>query len=109
MSTFQRISCQQAHQLLANQACQIVDIRDAMSYRMGHASGAEALDNSTLPDFLARADRSLPTLVFCYHGNSSQGAAQFLAEQQFSEVYSVDGGFEAWRSQFPHLIAQGDR
>lgn len=108
MSTFQRISCQQAHQLMADQTCQIVDIRDAMSYRMGHTSGAEPLDNSTLPAFLARADRSLPTLVFCYHGNSSQSAAQFLAEQNFTAVYSVDGGFEAWRTSFPHQIAQGD-
>ncbi|MCV6069119.1 sulfurtransferase, partial [Escherichia coli] len=37
-----------------------------------------------------------------YHGISSQGAAQYLVNQGFEQVYSVDGGFEAWqRAQLP--------
>ncbi len=35
----------------------------------------------------------------CYHGISSQGAAQYLINQGFDAVYSVDGGFEAWHRQ----------
>jgi thiosulfate sulfurtransferase len=43
-----------------------------------------------------------PILVMCYHGISSQGAAQYLVNQGFEEVYSVDGGFEAWhRAELP--------
>ena len=39
-------------------------------------------------------------------GNSSQGAAQYLLQQGYDEVYSLDGGFEAWRREFP--IQAGD-
>ena len=39
-----------------------------------------------------------PVLVYCYHGISSQNAAAFLIERGFETVYSLDGGFEAWRA-----------
>lgn len=38
-----------------------------------------------------------PLVVVCYHGISSQNAAQYLHEQGFDDVYSLDGGFQAWR------------
>ncbi|MGL5597426.1 MAG: rhodanese-like domain-containing protein, partial [Aeromonas sp.] len=46
-------------------------------------------------------DVDTPVIVMCYHGNSSQGAAQYLLQQGYDEVYSLDGGFEGWRSTFP--------
>ncbi len=39
--------------------------------------------------------------------NSSQSAAAYLVGQGFSEVYSLDGGFELWRSTYPAETAQG--
>jgi thiosulfate sulfurtransferase len=36
-------------------------------------------------------------VVYCYHGQTSQGAAAYLLDQGFREVYSVIGGFERWR------------
>jgi thiosulfate sulfurtransferase len=43
----------------------------------------------------------VPVIVCCYHGVSSQQAAQFLIHQGFENVYSMDGGFEAWRKELP--------
>ena len=45
--------------------------------------------------------------MVCYHGNSSQSAAAYLVGQGFSEVYSVDGGFELWRATYPEETATG--
>ena len=45
-------------------------------------------------------------IVACYHGNSSQSAAAYLVGQGFSEVYSLDGGFELWRATYPDETAQ---
>ncbi|MCP5904950.1 rhodanese-like domain-containing protein, partial [Klebsiella pneumoniae] len=42
-----------------------------------------------------------PVMVMCYHGNSSKGAAQYLLQQGYEAVYSVDGGFDAWHRHFP--------
>ena len=50
--------------------------------------------------FLADTDKTLPLIVCCYHGHSSQNAAEYFSEQGFGDVYSVDGGYEAWRQKY---------
>ena len=99
--TISRISCEQARDFMNHDRCQVVDIRDAQSFNLGHPSGAVELNNDTLPGFLQQADPTAPTLVFCYHGNSSQQATAFLQQQGFTDVHSVDGGFEMWRQVYP--------
>lgn len=106
MSEFKRIPPEQA-QALREQGAVVVDIRDPQSFANGHISGSQHLDNHSLPDFIAKADFDQPLIVTCYHGNSSQNAAAYLAHQGFAEVYSLDGGFELWRSQYPGEVAQG--
>lgn len=98
---FTRISITDAEKLLSTENAQVVDIRDAGSFQQGRIPKALALHQDNLQQFINAADKSLPLLVCCYHGNSSQGAAQMLSEQGFDDVYSIDGGFEAWKTQFP--------
>ncbi|CRR54182.1 Thiosulfate sulfurtransferase GlpE [Pseudomonas aeruginosa] len=47
-------------------------------------------------------------MVVCYHGNSSQSAAAYFIQQGFSDVYSLDGGFELWRSVYPADTSSGE-
>ena len=101
MTTFKRISCEQAQALLTSVACQITDIRDEASFAAGHVPGALHLSNINIQDFIQDADPDVPTLIFCYHGNSSQRAAHYLTERDFTEVYSIDGGMEVWQQLFP--------
>ena len=96
MFLFERISGETAQEKCSNSACTIIDIRDEMSFNNGHIPNALHIDNSNLAQFIDSADQELPLLIYCYHGNSSQSAAQMLAQQGFSEVYSVDGGYDAW-------------
>jgi thiosulfate sulfurtransferase len=98
---FQRISIQQAQQLQQQSMAVVVDIRDPQSFALGHIPGAIHLTNDNVAEFIEQTDKSLPVVVVCYHGNSSQPAAQFLVEQGFEQVYSMDGGFEAWKLQYP--------
>lgn len=106
MSDFKRIGAEQA-QKLRSEGGVIVDIRDAHSFAEGHIPGSTHLDNHSLPDFIAATDLDQPLIVSCYHGHSSQSAAAYLAHQGFSDVYSLDGGFEGWRNQFPQDIERG--
>lgn len=100
MSEFKRIAPEQA-QVLRDKGAVVVDIRDPQSFAAGHISDSQHLDNYSLADFIAKADLDAPLIVTCYHGNSSQGAAAYLVGQGFSEVYSLDGGFELWRATYP--------
>lgn len=105
MSEFKRIPPEQA-QALREQGAVVVDIRDPQSFAAGHIRGSHHLDNHSLHGFISQADLDKPLIVSCYHGNSSQSAAAYLAGQGFSEVYSLDGGFELWRATFPSDTAQ---
>ena len=106
MDAFKRINVEQAKQLCADGAV-MVDIRDPESFASGHPAGAIHLDNQSLAAFIAQADLDVPTIVVCYHGHSSQSAAAYLHSQDFSELYSMDGGFEEWRHLLPELVERG--
>ena len=108
MDQFECINVEQAHQKLQQSTAVLVDIRDPQSFAMGHTPGAFHLTNDTLGAFMRDNDFETPVLVMCYHGHSSQGAAQYLVNQGFTEVYSVDGGFEGWRLAFPVETSAAD-
>ena len=103
MNTFQSISAAAAQALLAQPGTQLVDIRDEYAFGEGHIERAQRIDNGNVGAFIAGADKNTPLIVCCYHGISSQSAAQFFIEQGFSEVYSLSGGFEGWKNEFPFV------
>jgi len=39
-----------------------------------------------------------PTIVYCKSGARSSTISNILTKNNFSEVYSIKGGFEAWVS-----------
>ena len=104
MTEFKRISVAEAHQMIEQGHVVIADIRDDQSFANGHVENSFHLSNASMLSFSQKYDYDVPVLVFCYHGNSSQGAAQYLAQQGYEEVYSVDGGFEMWRVVQPEWI-----
>jgi thiosulfate sulfurtransferase len=106
MTDFKRIPPEQA-QALREQGAVLVDVRDAQTYASNHIPQSHHLDNHSIADFIRSADLDKPLVVVCYHGNSSQSAAAYLVGQGFSEVYSMDGGFELWKNTFPTETAQG--
>lgn len=98
---FKRISITEAKRMMDESSVQVVDVRDPLSYQAGHIPGAINLTNESIKTFMDSASKTQPVLVCCYHGNSSQSAAAFLNEQGFADTYSIDGGFETWKLQFP--------
>jgi len=103
MKEFKHISVADTFTRLQQGEIVIADIRDEQSFSAAHIEGAFHLTNGTLLQFTQQHDFEQPVVVVCYHGNSSQGAAQYLVQQGFEEVYSMDGGFEGWRHNFPHV------
>ncbi|KJF95805.1 thiosulfate sulfurtransferase GlpE [Photobacterium angustum] len=99
MEQFQHISVEQAYQLLQQTDSQavLVDIRDPQSFALAHPEQAFHLTNDTMVSWMDEVDFEQPVIVMCYHGISSQGAAQYLINQGYENVYSLDGGFKGWR------------
>ena len=97
MENFKQISVPEAQKLIHSQDVTIVDVRDPGSYQTAHIHGAVSVGDENIQEFLEKASKEQPLICYCYHGLSSQNAAQFFSENGFADVYSVDGGFEEWK------------
>ncbi|MET1218503.1 MAG: thiosulfate sulfurtransferase GlpE, partial [Glaciecola sp.] len=82
----------------------VVDIRDEVSFQTAHIPHARHFQNTPLQVLQDEVDATMPIIVTCYHGISSQPAAQFFVEQGFETVYSMDGGFSHWQAMYPDFV-----
>lgn len=48
---------------------------------------------------LANLPKDTPIAFMCHHGISSRGVAEQFAAHGFTQVYSVDGGIDAWAAE----------
>ena len=105
---FEFIDLEGAKALVDGGEATVVDIRSPWDYEAGHIEGAlHVVDQASAEHLVTHSDKEQPLLVYCYHGNSSQQAAYFFAQQGFEKVYSMNGGFEAWRQLYPHTGSTG--
>ncbi len=95
---YKRISVDEAKGMMAAGDVTVIDVRDPGSFQAGAIEGAIHVSDDNIKDFVADTDKARPLLVCCYHGNMSQGAADYFSEQGFADTYSIDGGYEAWRT-----------
>ncbi len=101
MQKFKQINAEEAQKLIHSQEVTIVDIRDPATYEAAHIEGAVSVGDQNIEEFLRNASKDKPLICYCYHGFSSQNAAQFFTENGFADVYSIDGGFEEWQKLSP--------
>ena len=93
---FKEIAPQKVQEMLEESSINVVDIRDPGSYSAGHIPTALPISDNNVQEFIDSADKEKPLVVCCYHGISSQGAAEYFSENGFNEVYSMTGGYSAW-------------
>ena len=101
---FRRIDIQRAEDLLRRGDLLVLDARDAGSFDKSHLNGAQHVSSANLSAVLNATARVRPILIYCYHGNASLEYAQIFSDFGFSEVYSLDGGYDAWQTR-PYGVA----
>lgn len=95
--SYQCITVEEAQELINTRHAHVIDIRDPASYEAGHIEQAEHVSDQNVKDFVLNTDKTRPLIVCCYHGNMSQGAADYFSQNGFAETYSLNGGFDAWQ------------
>ena len=98
MDSFKFIDSKEALAKINEESPIVVDIRDRETFDRGHIDGALNLSNENIDKFVLDTDKSKSIIVCCYHGNSSKRAAQFLIDNGFNDVYSLNGGYEHWKT-----------
>src|SRR5262245_22129606 len=81
-------------------AATVVDVREASEWEQGHVPGARHVSKSYIEQQIEAAapDRGAPVILYCAGGVRSLFAAQTLADMGYTDVASMSGGFQAWKS-----------
>jgi rhodanese-related sulfurtransferase len=94
---FQRLSPQQAQELLAKGGVQFIDVREPHEYAEGHAAGAQLMPLNTILTNPAQLSGDQPVVFICKVGQRSALAAEMAAATGHTNLYNVEGGTDAWK------------
>ena len=85
--------------LNANPHALLVDVREDNEWQAGHAAGAEHLGRGIIErDIEQRVpDHDTELILYCGGGYRSALAADNLQRMGYTNVYSMAGGWKAWK------------
>ena len=92
------VTVDQARKLISsNTSLVILDVRTPSEYESGHIKGAKNIPVDELETRIVELDRDIETLVYCRLGVRSTRAMRILNYHNFTKVYNMLGGIEAWK------------
>lgn len=75
---------------------QLVDVRQPGEYEQGHIPGSVLVPLDQVVAGQAQLDKNKPILIYCHAGRRSAAAASHLAQEGYSEIYDIQGGYSNW-------------
>ncbi len=96
--------------LAANTGARLIDVREDNEWEAGHAAGAEHLGKGVIErDIESRVpDKDTELILYCGGGYRSALAADALQRMGYREVYSMAGGWKAWKEAGAPVEGVGD-
>ena len=77
----------------------LIDVREDDEWRAGHAAGAEHLGKGIIERDIETAapDKAAELILYCGGGYRSALAADVLQQMGYTNVFSMAGGWKAWK------------
>ncbi|RKP58790.1 rhodanese-like domain-containing protein [Pararobbsia silviterrae] len=94
------VSAADATQMINRRNAVVVDLRSTDEFSKGHLPQARSVPFETLSEKAAQVskNKSAPVLLVCQTGQRARKAEQVLTEAGYAEVYTLQGGIEAWQT-----------
>jgi len=91
----------QLPQIQARENAVIVDLNEAEKFKSGHISHAVNIPFSVLENSLSKLKKyqKKAIVLTCDTGNNSKKAMAFLKKNEFSDIYLLAGGLNAWKKE----------
>ena len=85
--------------LQANPKARLIDVREDAEWEAGHAEGAEHLGKGIIERDIEASvpDKSTELILYCGGGYRSALAADVLQRMGYTQVFSMAGGWKAWK------------
>jgi molybdopterin/thiamine biosynthesis adenylyltransferase/rhodanese-related sulfurtransferase len=82
----------------------VIDVREPDEHQIAHVKGVPLFPLSTLERQFTELDPNQQIYIHCKSGVRSMRALQFLRQQGFKYVKSVQGGISAWSDEIDHNV-----
>jgi len=82
----------------------VIDVREPDEYQIARVAGVPLFPLSVLPQRFTELDPNAQIYIHCKSGKRSMKALEYLRQQGFKYVKSVQGGIEAWADQIDHSV-----
>lgn len=93
------ISVQQLHDRIITGTIDVIDVRPASGRAIApFPQPHEVLDDASRAR-LEALPKDVPIAFICHHGSSSRRAAEHFRSLGFHDVYTVEGGIDAWAKE----------
>jgi molybdopterin/thiamine biosynthesis adenylyltransferase/rhodanese-related sulfurtransferase len=99
-ASIREVTPQETERLREAKSATLVDVRETSEWEQGYIPGALHVGRSYLEQNIESAvpDRSTPIVLYCAGGVRSAFGAQTLQQLGYTNVASMSGGFQAWKS-----------
>ena len=94
--SYRDIHVSEVGELLDREEVVVIDMRDSHAQSQGQLPKAQPASDAVINGLVRKRRSNPPVLVYCYHGNQSRDLCNFLIQLGLSEVYNLEGGWEAW-------------
>ncbi|MFZ6681355.1 rhodanese-like domain-containing protein [Undibacterium sp. Tian12W] len=96
-----KVSHFQATQYINQPKTLVLDVRSAEEFAAGHLQNAKHIPLPELNDRLKEIEKSKSNVVItvCASGVRSSSAVGLLSKAGFTQVFSLEGGIDSWKSQ----------
>ena len=90
----------------SNNDVRLIDVREDNEWQAGHAAGAEHLGKGIIERDIETvvADKSTEMILYCGGGYRSALAADVLQTMGYTNVYSMAGGWKAWKESGGEVV-----
>ena len=92
-AAYQKISAEEAYEMMTSQEVVVVDVRTREEYDGGHIENAVLVPNESIGSEMPEAlpDKEATLLIYCRSGRRSKEAAQKLLSLGYQSVYDFGG------------------
>ena len=93
-----------------NPDARLIDVREDNEWQAGHATRAEHLGRGIIERDIEEAipDKETELILYCGGGYRSALAADNLQRIGYRNVYSMDGGWKAWKESGAPTTTEGE-
>ncbi|ABL02645.1 Rhodanese domain protein [Candidatus Ruthia magnifica str. Cm (Calyptogena magnifica)] len=97
LKKYEDIDANGAVTLMNNNDLILLDVREEKERKMGYIAGDIHIPLTSVKGKLSSLDKRKKLLVYCRSGSRSAHIAGLLTRNEFKNVYSLKGGFQAWK------------